>query len=392
MSLTWKESDRIQIEESSAPNGVKSLISSISLSFDAHYLAIALGIQIQIWDLLDFGMQVPKANIEVNTTTNFMTWFPKSSRLVTAHDKGPVYVFTIEEHGVDVDCHRNVGVESAATSIAILDERTMAVALTLFVQLQRLTVAPGDSVESRWCTIGQLPPPARKSTVVQSVHTLTENKILVVYQNDYAVVWKISSDVVDSMILNAFTLPGLVNDVCSNGDRILCTDHASRTYRIFKIRAQVADLQAILPPRTRDASKASQLTSTAIFLPPHGTAVVGGGVGQMVLFDDQGNRLQNLSFEDENHRQLTAEQVDLAYAVPQSISCIYLTDTDTGVLAAAANHDKQGEVIIWRTVQSPKPEPKLRPLLERILTTKVAIGIGILMAILAYVITFRWTR
>lgn len=140
MVLVWKESDRFEIEPCIANlnHDTKCAINSISLSPDAHYLAIGYGTQLQIWDLVDNKAVAPKANVEVNTTTNFATWFSKSPRLATAHDEGPVYVFTIEKRGVDVVYHRDVGVKKPATSIAILDESTMAVALTEFVQIQWL--------------------------------------------------------------------------------------------------------------------------------------------------------------------------------------------------------------------------------------------------------------
>ncbi|KAJ4486581.1 hypothetical protein C8J55DRAFT_487571 [Lentinula edodes] len=345
MVLIWKESDRFQIEPFTADSNhdTTCTINSISLSSDAHYLAIGYGTQLQIWDLVDKTAVAPKANVEINTTTNFATWFSKSPRLVTAHDEGPVYVFTIENPGVDIAYHRDIGVEKPATSIAILDERTMAVALTEFVQIQWLD-------EGRWKTLGQISPSLNEGTSVRSVHTITQNRVLVSYSDEQAIIWQITRDsvgYVEPQVLNVLSLPGLVVD--SIGNRILCTDHASRTYKSFKIGADGVEPQAILSPRTRDVYKTPQPASTATFLPPYGNAIIGGGVGQLILFDDQGNRLQNLSFKDESEQRSMVEQANRACVAPQSISCIYVNDTDTGFLASAINLDNRGEVIIWRT-------------------------------------------
>ncbi|KAJ3886042.1 hypothetical protein GG344DRAFT_70008 [Lentinula edodes] len=281
-------------------------------------------VKLQIWDLVDNTAVAPKANVEVNTTTNFATWFSKSPRLVTAHDEGPIYVFTIKKRGVNVAYHRDVGVKKPATSITILDERTMAVALTEFVQIQWLDGDP--KVSGRWKTVAQISPSLSKVASVRSVHTITQNKVLVSYNDEQAIIWQLTRDSVGSVepqVLNVFSLPGLVVDSMAN--RILCTDHASRTYKSFKIGAGSVELQATLSPRTRDAYKTPQTASTATFLPPHGNAVVGGGVGQLILFDDQGNRLQNLSFEDESEQRSTVEQANRACVAPQSISQSILT-------------------------------------------------------------------
>lgn len=90
----------------------------------------------------------------------------------------------------------------------------------------------------------------------------------------------------------------------------MCTDHASRTYKSFKIGAGGVEPQATLSPRTRDVYKTPQPASTATFLPPYGNAIIGGGVGQLILFDDQGNRLQNLSFKDESEQCSMVEQAN----------------------------------------------------------------------------------
>ncbi|KAJ4478941.1 hypothetical protein C8R41DRAFT_922803 [Lentinula lateritia] len=403
MPLTWRESDRFQIEEGTTDSNAKCPITSVSLSFDAHYLAVCLGVQIQVWDLLDDTIQVPKTSVEVDTITNFITWFPKSPRLATAHDEGPVYVFTIEKTGVDVDCcQRNIGVESPATYIAILDEETMAVALAALVRIQKLAVVSREKLieenrEKRWNTVGQLLPPRNGSHLVKSIHALAEGKVLVAYENNHVVVWQINSNATGSIhpqIINEFPLPGPVTDVCHKANRILCTDHVSSTYKIFEFGTGAVSLQATLHPRTRDTMKAPQRISTAIFLPPHGNAIIGGGVGQMVLFDDHGSRLQNLSFKDESEQRFTSEQANRAHVTPQSISCIYKSDIDIGLLASAINLDKQSEVIIWRTMENYKKTTPYEvkgpgPAFKFILTKRIAIIVGIMMALLAYVAMLR---
>ncbi|KAH7869939.1 hypothetical protein F5879DRAFT_925142 [Lentinula edodes] len=326
MVLIWKESDRFQIEPCTADSNHdrKYSINSISLSPDAHYLAIGYGTQLQIWDLVDNTAVTPKANVEVNTTTNFAIWFSNSPRLVTAHDEGPVYVFTIKNPGVDIAYHRDIGVEKPATSIAILDERTIAVALTEFVQIQWLDEDPEES--GRWKTIAQISPSLNEGTSVRSVHTITQNRVLVSCSDEQAIIWQITRDSVGSVepqVLNVFLLPGLIVD--SIGNQILCTDHASRTYKSFKIGAGGVEPQATLSPRTRDVYKTPQPASTATFLPPYGNAIIGGGVGQLILFDDQGNRLQNLSFKDESEQCSMVEQANRACVAPQSISQSTLT-------------------------------------------------------------------
>lgn len=164
--------------------------------------------------------------------------------------------------------------------------------------------------------------------------------------------------------LHSIFLPS--DDFCTKSSQILLTDHNTGTYQLFHLGSR--ELFCRFFPRAPN-TRTSQPVSHAKFISEN--VVVGGGVGQLVLWNiDTEARLQNLTYRNQglslsmflsatywpsDHQvDLVAESISVSSKstiVSQLIfaQSAYRQEDDSGWIVTAHNFADRGEVIIWRT-------------------------------------------
>ncbi|KAJ3910814.1 WD40-repeat-containing domain protein, partial [Lentinula edodes] len=291
MRSEWQEKGHITLPDAHT-------IVGLALSRDTRYLAVAYDIRVDIWDVKSTIKTVPLARYDSESKDDrvcTIAWSPESSRLTVSYLGGLVYVITMND-----DSSLVAGFYHSAKAP---NRRAMSV----FLHKDLLAVALGKVVEIRihlsndtyhWGLLKTLPDtPIDKYLPIgdiQSIHAMTQNHILLSYENGVASIWNVGQ-------LNPLTfhhettmfLPGVINDICPAKGTILVT--ATGTYQIFLLGSQT--VQSIFIPRDPQ-TKHPQAVSCAKFLSDD--VIIGAGVGQLILWNaDLGNRLQNLIYNDQ---------------------------------------------------------------------------------------------
>ncbi|KAJ4463217.1 hypothetical protein C8J55DRAFT_567801 [Lentinula edodes] len=329
-------------------NAQTDAVAALDFSFDARYLAVAYSNGADVWDL-DKTNTVPISTTHGRRVTGrirSLAWFPTRHRLILAHDSGVVYVVTFGINSVATAGVREPGFHQNAVSIAVLNDNLFAVAFTKTVQIRYERPGSQDSLEGDWALLGCLKsPPAIQglsisSLTIDSIHTIKDQRLLVSYGKMIIVEWLILS--VEPFYANIQKLihaPGSVTDVSSN-DSYLISDNAAGSYQLFSL---LYSSSVTFIPRYPGTDMAQQI-SAAKFLGRD--LIIGGGNGQLVLWNTEASRLQNLKVDIDKR----------SHALIEKFCCIYKASSDVAYIAAVVGGSSQ--MIIWEWNGSSALEPK----------------------------------
>ncbi|KAJ3816677.1 hypothetical protein F5880DRAFT_1512448, partial [Lentinula raphanica] len=302
-----------------------SSINGVVLSKDAHYLAVAYGICVDIWDLKVTTNTAPLAQYKPDSTIHpisFLTWSPESYRLAICYQGGLVCVVAMNVDGELSSLAVGFRLESGQAQrsrvfAAFLRDDILAVAMGRDVEIRRFF---DDGNDPRWDLMSTLTVPSTPSTGIyppdgdiRSIHLFSNNRILVSCDPDLA-----------------------QNDVSPARGTILVA--AAGTYQVLALGSTTA--QGIFIPRD-PVTRYPQTASSAKYLSDD--LIIGAGIGQLVLWDvNLGNRLQNLLLRD--------QEVDggpMTYHICEHFQTAYRREEDSGWIVTS--HDG-GKIICWKTV------------------------------------------
>ncbi|KAJ3791382.1 hypothetical protein GGU11DRAFT_761645, partial [Lentinula aff. detonsa] len=188
-----------------------------------------------------------------------------------------------------------------------------------------------------WC--GRIPDPPiipgqPQTPLILTMHALANHEIMVQYAdgNGRTVIWNLAFDpFLARLSILPWKLQHKINDVSTGTSHALYTDHGSGTYGLLKIDSQQPPAQFY--PQALE-SRAPQLVSCVKFVSKD--LIIGGGVGQLILWNHSLRRLQNLVYKN-------------SITVVDSISSRYRLETDTGWIAMAHRSQDRGQVVLWCT-------------------------------------------
>ncbi|KAJ3717798.1 WD40-repeat-containing domain protein [Lentinula raphanica] len=335
MPSKWLQERHLTVREGSS-------IDHIALSRDAHYLAVAYGTCVDIWDIKNTTNTAPlahyKPDVEIRPIS-FLVWSLESHRLAVCFEGGLVCVIAMNV---------GAGVSSLVVGFRISGQVQQSRVFSAFLRENVLAVVTGKNVEircfldndgdPRWDLFKSLPAAASSTTFstssvgdIQSIHSFAQDRILVSYDNGIAHLWRFErSDEVSFTYSHEATmsLPGVINDVCPTKGAILVA--AAGTYQVLHLGSTSA--QSIFIPRD-PITNYPQNVGCARYLSDD--LIIGAGAGQLILWNaDLGNRLQNLRIHDApaTHHMCTA----------------YRADEDSGWIVTA---HEGGKIICWKTIE-----------------------------------------
>ncbi|KAJ3765637.1 WD40-repeat-containing domain protein [Lentinula raphanica] len=357
MPSKWQETRYIPLPQCSDP---KKIITSMSLSSTTQYLAVGYGKQADVWNIKDAAATSPHSTYTVRATNmhsesstcssikdnvSCLIWSQDIPRLAIGRTGGSVHVVTLDE-GISANIsgflHSATTPALATKSVAVtfLGNNVIASAMGRIVELRKLHIT---DTTSRWLHIGEIPPPpvyqgkeVSGNADIQSIYAFNEDNVLVSYEDGSIVVWKVHlSGNLFFEFKNMKQISGVVNDVCA--DTILATDFEMGTYTLWPVGS--GEPIGKLIPRGTELPPSSQPVCVAKFI--NSSLVIGGGVGQILLWDvTEFRRLQTLRFC--NQANLITDHLTFAYNA----------DEDYGVIVSGHNHSNRGEMIIWQTVDT----------------------------------------
>ncbi|KAJ3806609.1 hypothetical protein F5876DRAFT_80522 [Lentinula aff. lateritia] len=304
-------------------NAQTDAVVALDFSFDAHYLAVVYSNGADIWDL-DKTSTIPISTTHGRRVTGrirSLAWFPTWHCLILAHDSGVVYVVTFGINSVMAAGVYEPGFHQNVVSIAVLSDNLFAVAFTKTVQIRYKRPGSQDSLEGDWALLGCLksPPVIQglniSSLTIDSIHTIKDQRLLVSY---------------GKMII--------VTDVSSNNSYLI-SDNAAGSYQLFSLLYSSSVTFIPCYPGTDMA----QQISAAKFLSRD--LIIGGGNGQLVLWNTEASGLQNLKVDID-------KQFD---ALIEKFCCIYKASPDVAYITAVVSGSSQ--MIIWEWNGSSALEP-----------------------------------
>ncbi|KAJ3753172.1 hypothetical protein EV360DRAFT_74727 [Lentinula raphanica] len=325
-------------------------VVEIKFSSDGRFLAIGYSNGVAIWDMHNQD-RFPHTTTHDQKTSHFksLQWFPNLPRLAVVHSGGRAYVLTFGGNEIESLGIRESGFREDGVGIAVLCEDLIAFAFTKTVQIRQYSYSPGVTT-NEWPLIGTLrSPPAPKGCMVMdlaidSIYALSARRILVSYGRMFIVYvdhiyhgflktkyldreWDISSlKPFHANILRTKRVLGTVTDVSPRDDCYLVSNNAAGTYQIESLDSE-SSLRSFVP-RHRVSGNAEHI-SVAQFIGR--SLIIGGGMGQLVLWNSEARRLQNLVFEE--------------HFLVEKYCWVYQAANDKLWIAAAIT--KTNQVLVW---------------------------------------------
>ncbi|KAE9386596.1 hypothetical protein BT96DRAFT_1005933 [Gymnopus androsaceus JB14] len=352
MISEWRESLSLQLSTLQT-QGHK--VKAVSLSPNSQWLAIGVEFAIYIWDMKQ-SITVRNFAFRFRGSTDMvsMRWTADSpdtpdvgTYLVCTHKDARIYTAVLTDVGYVGGGFRPVGAHSTALMSTTLSDRLIAVAYTDAVRILRFRIDEFQNIV--WDNLGSLPrPPAAEDYLVenlaiQSVHSLSINSLLVSYgipggANTLVFTWRIKSLIpFNAEVQGVNQVSGFISDVSRKLNAILVTDTMDGAYKLYESGSSFH--RRVYTPRFQNAlgqRTVAQPVSSALFLDKD--SILGTGVGQLVLWREDSNTLQNLVFR--NHPT----------GVVESFSSAYDGTIDVGWIVCLINFPDRAEVILWHTV------------------------------------------
>ncbi|KAJ3963799.1 hypothetical protein EV361DRAFT_874540, partial [Lentinula raphanica] len=319
-----------------------SSITGVALSKDARFLAIAYGVCVDIWDLKNTDDTAPLAQYSPDSMIrpiSFLTWSTECHRLAVCFEGGLVCVIAMKigspklsSLAVGFRLTFGEGHEgNLRVFAAFLREDILAVAMGKDVEIRCYLE---DDNDPRWDLKSQLSSSAHSTGKslptgnIQSIHSFSQNRILVSYENQVANIWRFEQSAEGFLRHESTTtLPGVI----AKGTVLVA---AAGTYQVVLLGSTTAG--SIFIPHD-PITGYPQTISCARYLSDD--LIIGAGTSQLVLWNaDLGNRLQNLSIQDQDGGPLT-----------HHICTAYSIEEDIGWIVTA--HDG-GRIICWKTIDT----------------------------------------
>ncbi|KAJ3767208.1 WD40-repeat-containing domain protein [Lentinula raphanica] len=306
-----------------------SVVAS-SFSFDGRYLAIGYGNGVDVWEL-DSESDTPVLTTHRRTKKDMvqcLAWFAHQHRLILGHRGGHVYTIDDKDTRFSTAGIRPENFHEDATSIAVLDEQIFAVAFTKSVMIYE---ARSQEFKDDLEVLGSLQsPPAIEgldvaNVQVSGIHMLPARRLLVSYGNVAAVEWQITLNPFRASVLRLFDIPGAICGTSPCGNKFLIANNTGAAYELHSFSSRRSP-QLFVPRRYKEA----QPITTASFLSDG--IIVGGSVGQLVIWDDEARRLQHIDFLDHQSSPINI------------FECVYRPELDVALIASVVDGR---EVILW---------------------------------------------
>ncbi|KAJ3754456.1 hypothetical protein EV360DRAFT_73689 [Lentinula raphanica] len=248
-----------------------SPINGIALSEDAHYLAIAYGICVDIWDIKNSTTTTPLAQYSPDLEDrpiSFLTWSPGGHRLAVCFEGGLTAIFI-------------------GGGFPVLRPTTTLPTMGKEIEIRYYL---DDHDDPRWDVLKSLPtssfaPTGSGTGDIQSIHSFTQNRMLVSYENgitdfqqthiDWERLWRFEQSnekFLTYMHEATMTLPGVINDVSPKGTVLVAV---AGTYQVLLLGSTTA--QNIFVPRDPKTGY-PQSISCARYLSDD--LIIGAGAGQ----------------------------------------------------------------------------------------------------------------
>ncbi|KAJ3992580.1 hypothetical protein F5050DRAFT_1811336 [Lentinula boryana] len=316
------------------PYGPQDDVTALDFSSDGRYLAVGYGDGVDIWDAEDDARTSPvsttrKHSERTHPALRCLAWIPHEPRLVLAHCRGIIYTINVNRlrkkfatAGIRADSFYEDGV-----SIAAIDKTLFVVAFTKTVQVLELRPGSEDTGDDL-VLLGTLqsPPAAAGLDIaklnVTGVFPLSTRHILVSYDHLVVVEWELQSAPFHAIVVRTVHIAGII------GGNLLVTNNAAGAYELHSWPTSKVPVSFV--PR-EPATKLAQPIMSSQFL-SH-TCVVGGGLGQLIIWDTEATRLQTLKFhQPKNH--------------VGKFCCVYKAQSDIAWIAAVGDISQQ-EVLLW---------------------------------------------
>ncbi|KAJ3793440.1 WD40-repeat-containing domain protein [Lentinula aff. detonsa] len=343
MPSVWREVKTLIFANASHPNALVDVL----LSPSADYLAVACGHDVEIWDL---KRELPNPDNPQSKFSNQylrvqkMSWCPSTTKLAIGYDEGSVSVLSLHDGVVLMEgfgCAASP--VDSVSGLTWLSPTLLAVSTRSTVEIWRFV---SDDGQRLWSSCGAIPDPPiipgqPQMPLISTMHALADHQLMVQYADSggRTVIWNLSFDpFLARLLILPWKLQHRINDVSISTRHALYTDHDTGTYGLLKIDSQQPAMQCY--PQALE-SRAPQLVSCVKFISKD--LLIGGGVGQLILWNHSLRRLQNLVYTN-------------PITVPDSISSGYQLETDIGWIATAHRFQDRGQVVLWCTVDSEEAE------------------------------------
>ncbi|KAJ3741649.1 hypothetical protein EV360DRAFT_90346 [Lentinula raphanica] len=275
-------------------------VVAVSFSFDGRFLAIGYGNGADVWEL-DSESEIPILTTHRRTKKELvqcLAWFGHQHRLILGHQGGHVYTIDNKDTKFGTAGIRPHEFHEDATSIAVLDDQIFAVAFTKSVLVFEV-VSQGKELNDDLEALGLLnSPPAIEgidvaNVCISSLHMLPARRLLVSYGNALAVEseWQITLNPFRASVLRSFAIAGIICQTSPCGNKFLVANDSGAAYELHSFSSRRSP-QLFVPRRHKEA----QPITAANFL--SNGIVVGGSIGQIVIWDGEARRLQNIDFLD----------------------------------------------------------------------------------------------
>ncbi|KAJ3871105.1 hypothetical protein F5051DRAFT_446628 [Lentinula edodes] len=340
MPLEWSETQHVTIAGCSIS---RSLIVGVDFSADGHYLAVGHGLGVDVWSLETGALSTTHNTYNGPSRILSLLWCFEYPRLVTIHEGGLVHVLTFNEDKTPANGFHHSGPSYPSAHAAFLHKDLLAVSMGKIVELRhfQIDVDKGTSVYC-WVRLGDLPKPPTiegeitVESVIQSIHMLSQNRILVSYKDGVALSWVITKlQPLECRLESWMRIPGNLDDVWADKNILLVTDRNEGKFKLLSLGS--VEPSRTFTPRNR-SSQATEPVSSARFL--SGDMIIGAGVGQIIVWNIEveiHNRLQNLVFRDTSG------------LITQSLCAAYNPDQDLGWIATSHNFLERSEIVLWKT-------------------------------------------